>query len=64
MYALINPDEKVPIITIPFREMPLDEVWLRLRITAEDMNSINAACRFLPKDLDLQKEQRVAFSSE
>jgi hypothetical protein len=61
---VINPDEKVPVISIPFREMPLDEAWLRLRITAEDMNSINAACRFSPKDLDLQKEVRVPFSGE
>src|SRR5207245_4716809 len=42
---VINPDENVPIISIPFREMPLDEVWLRLRITAEDMSPINVASR-------------------
>jgi hypothetical protein len=61
---VINPDEKVPVITIPFREMPVEDVWLHLRLNAEDMRPTNAACRFSPKDLDLQKEQRVAFSGE
>ena len=60
---VVNPDESVPVIGIPFREMPSDEVWLRLRITAEDIKASDMACRFSPAGLDLQKEQRVAFSA-
>ena len=33
---VINPDDKVAVIGIPFREMP-EDVRLRLRLTAEDM---------------------------
>ena len=53
-----NPDGKVPVIGIPFREIP-EDVWLRLRLTAEDMKPFQAACRFSPLGLDFQKIVRV-----
>lgn len=62
--GVINPDEKVPVIGIAFREMPAEEVWLRLRLTAEDMGPLQAGCRFSPAGVDFQKEQRVWFSAE
>ena len=52
------------VIGIPFREMPVDEVWLKLRVTAEDMKAIEYICRCSPKELDLQEEQRVYFSED
>lgn len=60
---VVNPDERLPIIAIPFREMPAGEIWLHLRLTAEDMKSWEATCRFSPLGLDLDQEQRVAFAS-
>jgi hypothetical protein len=61
---VVNPDEAVPVISIPFREMPSDEVWLRLRMTAEDMKPLEVACRLSPVGLDLQKEHRFGFSAQ
>jgi hypothetical protein len=59
---VINPGETVPILQIPFREMPIGEVWVRLSLTAEDMAPIESVCRFLPQNLDLQEIQRFPFT--
>jgi hypothetical protein len=61
---VINPGEKVRVMSVPFREMPDGEVWVRMRLTAEDIAPIETMCRFLPQNLNLQEIQRFPFAQE
>jgi hypothetical protein len=59
---LIHRNDPVPIIAIPYHEMPA-EVSLSLRITAEDLSPVEMVCRFRPNELNLQQGARVYFSA-
>jgi len=58
---VINPGDKVQVMPIPFREMPVGDVWVRLTITAEDIAPVKLTCQFSPQNLNLQEIQRFPF---
>ncbi|HEV2804780.1 MAG TPA: hypothetical protein VGW57_07615 [Chthoniobacterales bacterium] len=59
----IHPDERVPVVTIPFREMPIGEIWVTLRLTGGNMKPWESSCRMSPAGLDLSQVQRVSLTS-
>jgi hypothetical protein len=61
---VINPMEKVPIVPIPFREIPQEEIWLRIHLTSEDQLPFDAVCRFRPDEIRPEEVQRFYFVPE
>jgi hypothetical protein len=60
----INPGETLLINGVPFYPMPTGEIWVRLEITAQDMQPLRLVSRFLAADLNFEHEQRFQFDSE
>jgi hypothetical protein len=56
----INPDETIPVLSIPFRSDVAFPVWVRLRLTAEDYPAYEATAEVSASQI--VSGQRVTFS--
>jgi hypothetical protein len=58
---VINPGDKVLVLSIPFREVPNEDVSLNIEITREDISPITMNCRFSTRGLNLDDAIRFPF---